>query len=55
MSSNLMLFLFVLQHQQEYQEILTGVKGDDQCKKLASQFIARYRYLPCDVVPTYLI
>jgi hypothetical protein len=41
-----MLFLFVLQHQQEYQEILTGVKGDDQCKKLASQFIARYLYLP---------
>ena len=29
-------------------EILEGVKGDDQCKRLASQFIARYRYL----VPT---
>jgi hypothetical protein len=47
-----MLFLFVLQHQQEYQEILTGVKGDDQCKKLASQFIARY--LPYTVSILYM-
>jgi len=30
------------EHQSEYEEILLGVKGDDQCKRLASQFIARF-------------
>ena len=28
-------------HRAEYEEILLGVKGDDQCKRLSSQFIAR--------------
>jgi len=30
------------EHVSEYQEILLGVKGDDQTKKLASQFISRF-------------
>jgi hypothetical protein len=30
------------EHVTEYQEILQGVKGDDQTKKLASQFISRF-------------
>jgi len=29
-------------HQSEYQEILAGVKGADNCKRLSSQFIARF-------------
>jgi len=29
-------------HQAEYQEILAGVKGADNCKRLSSQFIARF-------------
>lgn len=29
-------------HKGEYEEILAGVKGDVQCKRLASQFIARF-------------
>jgi len=29
-------------HKGEYEEILAGVKGDDQCKRLASQFISRF-------------
>ena len=28
-------------HRGEYEEILLGVEGDDQCKMLSSQFIAR--------------
>ena len=31
-----------LQHQAEYEEILAGVKGADNCKRLSSQFIARF-------------
>jgi len=35
------------EHKAEYLEILEGVKGDDQCKRLASQFIARfYSFFP---------
>lgn len=34
--------LSIQAHKDEYQEILDGVKGDDQCKRLASQFIARF-------------
>jgi len=30
------------EHQDEYMQILEGVKGDDQCKRLSSQFIARF-------------
>ena len=30
------------QHQAEYEEILAGVKGADNCKRLSSQFIARF-------------
>jgi hypothetical protein len=30
------------EHLSEYLEIIEGVKGDDQCKRLASQFIARF-------------
>lgn len=29
-------------HQAEYEEILAGVKGADNCKRLSSQFIARF-------------
>jgi len=29
-------------HRSEYMEILAGVKGTDQCKRLSSQFIARF-------------
>ena len=37
-----MLLIFFLQaHKAEYEEILLGVKGDDQCKRLSSQFIGR--------------
>ena len=31
-----------VQHQAEYEEILAGVKGADNCKRLSSQFIARF-------------
>ena len=31
-----------MQHQAEYEEILAGVKGADNCKRLSSQFIARF-------------
>lgn len=38
----LILMCFFLQaHKAEYEEILLGVKGDDQCKRLSSQFIGR--------------
>ena len=37
------LTLFVtFQHQAEYEEILAGVKGADNVKRLSSQFIARF-------------
>jgi len=29
-------------HRAEYEEILLGVQGDDQCKRLSSQFIGRF-------------
>ena len=32
----------LFQHQAEYEEILAGVKGADNCKRLSSQFIARF-------------
>eukprot|EP00092_Neocalanus_flemingeri_P016303 GFUD01017648.1.p1 GENE.GFUD01017648.1~~GFUD01017648.1.p1 ORF type:complete len:555 (-),score=208.42 GFUD01017648.1:251-1915(-) len=35
-------------HQAEYEEILAGVKGADNCKRLSSQFIARFfSFYPC--------
>jgi len=34
--------LSIKAHQAEYEKILDGVKGSDQCKRLASQFIARF-------------
>lgn len=34
--------LAVKEHQDEYEKILDCVKGSDQCKRLASQFIARF-------------
>jgi len=34
--------LSIKAHQEDYEKILEGVKGDDQCKRLASQFIARF-------------
>ena len=36
------LFLYFLQHEAEYLEILTAVKGSSKEKRLASQFIARF-------------
>ena len=35
----------LLQHQTEYEEILAGVRGVDHCKRLSSQFIARFHHL----------
>jgi len=32
-------------HQTEYEEILAGVRGVDHCKRLSSQFIARFHHL----------
>jgi len=32
----------IRENQAEYEKILEGVKGSDQCKRLASQFIARF-------------
>ena len=37
----LILMCFFQAHKAEYEEILLGVKGDDQCKRLSSQFIGR--------------
>ena len=31
-------------HRAEYEEILLGVQGDDQCKRLSSQFIGRWDF-----------
>jgi hypothetical protein len=36
------LFLYSFQHEAEYLEILTAVKGSSKEKRLASQFIARF-------------
>lgn len=36
------MLLFLLQHEKEYLEILTAVKGSPKEKRLASQFIARF-------------
>ena len=32
-------------HRAEYEEILLGVQGDDQCKRLSSQFIGRWDFI----------
>ena len=32
-------------HRAEYEEILLGVQGDDQCKRLSSQFIGRWDFV----------
>ena len=37
-----MSFLYFFQHEAEYLEILTAVKGTSKEKRLASQFIARF-------------
>jgi len=34
--------LSIKAHKDEYEKILDGVKGNDQCKRLSSQFIARF-------------
>jgi hypothetical protein len=44
-ASNILFCIF--QHEAEYLEILTAVKGSSKEKRLASQFIARFfKYFP---------
>jgi hypothetical protein len=42
MNSFLRHYFCILQHEKEYLEILTAVKGSAKEKRLASQFIARF-------------
>ena len=41
----LFYFPFPQAHRAEYEEILLGVQGDDQCKRLSSQFIGRWDFI----------
>ena len=37
-------------HRAEYEEILLGVQGDDQCKRLSSQFIGRWELFSFEIL-----